>query len=662
MAVKKASRTEFDSESMRNLLYGQGPISRFTQDSPVLPDVWLQYAQKPCEQQDLLLTPYQQPGQPPLATGNVIGELSARLKGGKVSGKKFSRDSKSARRHGLAYNQTTIAVRLYFDELVRVVLPMSAWWRSRILGEGRGELAEHLATPQAREDLLKKILNGATGQRGFGPDVAWMIRVIGTIALLNQAGREKIAGKHAEILALAKPPKDLQNDVSADGRAKRQAYFATMLSAVEGITAGMTPAEDGAPLVHLVSLNRPVTVSFWNSTQTIKADAARRLFEISCKDLAWAIIDSGIDARHPAFRRNGTTSDKKKKVAASPGDFSDTTRVVKTYDFTAIRDLLSTDPDDVKRVPPHIQKVLAANRSQLNQLRKRLKLGMEIDWGALAPLIEICHDGAYVPPVVEHGTHVAGILAADWEQTDAGGEFPLDKGHVKGVCPDINLYDLRVIDERGANNEFAVMAAMQFLRYLNSHKEFQVVHGANLSLSIRHEVISFACGQTPICEECERLVDSRLVVVAAAGNRGYITATAMLEEAYRSISITDPGNADEVITVGSTHRDEPHTYGVSYFSSRGPTGDGRMKPALVAPGEKIESCVPGGSFKRMDGTSMAAPHVSGAAALLMARHPELIGRPRRIKEILCSTATDLGRERYFQGAGMLDVLRALQSI
>jgi hypothetical protein len=59
---------------------------------------------------------------------------------------------------------------------------------------------------------------------------------------------------------------------------------------------------------------------------------------------------------------------------------------------------------------------------------------------------------------------------------------------------------------------------------------------------------------------------------------------------------------------------------------------------------------------------MAAPHVSGAAALLMARHKELIGNPARVKRILCATATDLGRIREFQGAGMLDVLRALQSV
>jgi subtilisin family serine protease len=64
----------------------------------------------------------------------------------------------------------------------------------------------------------------------------------------------------------------------------------------------------------------------------------------------------------------------------------------------------------------------------------------------------------------------------------------------------------------------------------------------------------------------------------------------------------------------------------------------------------------------LDGTSMAAPHVSGAAAMLMSRYPELVGQPRRIKQILCESATDLGRERAFQGYGMLDVLRAFQSI
>jgi subtilisin family serine protease len=184
-------------------------------------------------------------------------------------------------------------------------------------------------------------------------------------------------------------------------------------------------------------------------------------------------------------------------------------------------------------------------------------------------------------------------------------------------------------------------------------------------MSIPHDVTNFACGRTPVCDEAERVVNSGIVVVAAAGNQGYrkySTPDGTTLETYSSMSITDPGNADLVITVGATHRTRPHTYGVSYFSSRGPTGDGRSKPDLVAPGERISAPLPRNGEGPKDGTSQAAPHVSGAAALLMARHNELVGRPIRVKEVLCSTATDLGRERYFQGAGMLDVLRALQSV
>jgi subtilisin family serine protease len=208
------------------------------------------------------------------------------------------------------------------------------------------------------------------------------------------------------------------------------------------------------------------------------------------------------------------------------------------------------------------------------------------------------------------------------------------------------------------------MAALQFVRWLNTTNDYMAVHGVNMSLSIKHDVANYACGRTPVCDEAERVVGSGVVVVVAAGNQGYRSyeVDGITQQSYNTISITDPGNADQVITVGATHRARPHTYGVSYFSSRGPTGDGRVKPDLVAPGEKITAPLPNGASGVKDGTSMAAPHVSGAAAMLMARHNELVGRPMRIKQVLCDTATDLGRERYFQGAGMLDILRALQSV
>jgi serine protease AprX len=222
------------------------------------------------------------------------------------------------------------------------------------------------------------------------------------------------------------------------------------------------------------------------------------------------------------------------------------------------------------------------------------------------------------------------------------------------------LYDFRVLAPDIRDTELAIIGALQFIRYLNERHPYTLIHGANLSLSIEHSVRNYACGRTPICIECEHLVESGIVVVAAAGNLGYQSNGSY--EAYATLSVTDPGNADGVITVGSTHRNSPHTYGVSFFSSRGPTGDGRPKPDLVAPGERINGPLPGRQWGDLDGTSMAAPHVSGAAAMLMARYSELIGQPRRIKRILCESATDLGRERSFQGNGVLDVLRAFQSI
>jgi subtilisin family serine protease len=122
----------------------------------------------------------------------------------------------------------------------------------------------------------------------------------------------------------------------------------------------------------------------------------------------------------------------------------------------------------------------------------------------------------------------------------------------------------------------------------------------------------------------------------------------------------------------------PHTYGVSYFSSKGPTGDGRLKPDLVAPGERIASCAAGQALARAypgaapptdtavyvqdSGTSMAAPHVSGAIAAFLAIRREFIGQPERIRQIFADSATSLGRERYFQGHGLVDLMRAIQSV
>ncbi len=91
-----------------------------------------------------------------------------------------------------------------------------------------------------------------------------------------------------------------------------------------------------------------------------------------------------------------------------------------------------------------------------------------------------------------------------------------------------------------------------------------------------------------------------------------------------------------------------------------------MKPDLVAPGEKIISChahpEQGYHYREASGTSAAAPHVSGAIAAFLSGHREFRGDPEGVKEIFCKTATDLGRDRAFQGAGMVDLLRAMMSV
>lgn len=366
-----------------------------------------------------------------------------------------------------------------------------------------------------------------------------------------------------------------------------------------------------------------------NSLATVKADAAHAAFTADGRNIVWAVVDSGIDASHPHFQTLGNLD----RLPAP----------LRHRDFT--------------------------------------------DAAAESPLAD----------AFGHGSHVAGIIAGRMARAqnpsavirtrdeDSGAVTSVVSALDRDVCgmaPRAKLLSLKVLDENGKGRVSSLIEAIAYVQTVNDFGRRLVVHGVNLSVGYSFKAEWFACGQSPLCVEVNRLASSGVVVVVAAGNSGYGAIAAQsggISAAGLPLTINDPGNAEQAITVGSTHRDMPHTYGVSYFSSKGPTGDGRLKPDLVAPGERILSCAAGKSkqnatppapgtapaefqYVEDSGTSMAAPHVSGVIAAFLSIRREYIGKPDEVKRIFMDSATDLKRDRTFQGCGLIDLMRAIQSV
>lgn len=676
---------------------------RFTTSLPITAEVWLAYWRhgfsSPLE---LLLTPHTDSGAGTLC--RAVSELLPVLRNRSSADQTVDADEVVY----VAASESHVLLNARFFDLL-LLLPLTSWWENcialplsapstkavssassialafrdpRFIGWLAGAIVDRIQDETSLTSF-REIGRRAIGLDLFGPLTKaeqWALERLVNLAALHGA-LTQLDEQRASLISLEEARADLQvHSANALGLLSQ-----CLISELRGTFTDVAQGRAAyTPPLWSVAVNRRGSHADYRSRQTIKVDAAIRVFDVGGKGVRWAIIDSGIDARHPAFARPSSLS--------GPNDFDGQlvsplrSRVVRTLDFTRFSRLASG------RLGKKLLEELLGRFTQAElaararEIELSIQQGRLLDWARIEPLLEVPHDsaqGAYLPPLDAHGTHVAGILGGYWTRSmyedlplaPDGSRQPLPielaGGDVCGMCPEIELLDLRVFssnpeDERGdqATDEFSIIAALQYVRYLNQSKDRQYVHGVNLSLSLRHEVRSYACGSTPICLECERLVGNGVVVVAAAGNLGFDSehAQSHLGGSHRSQSITDPGNAPSVITVGSTHRTDPYRFGVSYFSSVGPTGDGRDKPDLVAPGEKITSMTLDGAIGERDGTSMAAPHVSGVAALLMSRNEELQGRPDRVKEILCRTASDLGRNRWFQGHGLVDALRALQAI
>jgi serine protease AprX len=296
--------------------------------------------------------------------------------------------------------------------------------------------------------------------------------------------------------------------------------------------------------------------------------------------------------------------------------------------------------------------------------------------------------------VFGHGSHVAGIVGGGGQNSTGSNYFYT----FKGIAPNVNLINLRVLDQNGNGTDSAVISAIQQAISLKDEYNIRVI---NLSLG-RPVYESYTLD--PLCQAVESAWNAGIVVVVAAGNNGRDNSQGT--DGYGTVSA--PGNDPYVITVGAMKTMGTPTRSddlIASYSSKGPTAvDYVAKPDLVAPGNLIISLYrpwltlprsyPGNeipyslfqnnrnstssfTYYRLSGTSMAAPMVSGAAALMLQQNPSLT--PDQVKARLMLTAykvfppssiatdpvTGQAYVSYYDvftvGAGYLDIQAALNN-
>ena len=483
----------------------------------------------------------------------------------------------------------------------------------------------------------KKSLARTPYIREIPPDLSWLVRIAGLIGECFATGTELLsdgslssailrdfgAREHDRIETAVERKARLEAEIA--GRKEALRTRSEVVDAFVNLYEDWCTDEADYPQrfdrrIWRVTKNRRVHLAVAKSVLTVKADAARLLFHTSCRNITWAVLDSGIDSTHPAFKltteeheqelrrakvkeraqakekAKGKGKAKARRMTSEeehePLAVSDLrSRVVKTLDFTRLRELLDFDvesdsgevDDEAQERTSRVEQDIAARmldpesgdeggqseatddlvakaHKLLEGLRQRIKEGKDIDWQDLEDAIVVKNPTV---PTNRPGTHVCRDSRSRLDRGSSGRAALAACSRtrrMRGVCPDINLIDVRVFREDGLTDEFELLAAIQFLRWMNSRAGTMQVHGANLSLSLVHEVRRFACGQTPICDECNEASSLGMVVVAAAGNRGFeMTHSQDIRESdsYKSVSITDPGNAEHVITVGATHRKQP---------------------------------------------------------------------------------------------------------
>jgi len=242
-----------------------------------------------------------------------------------------------------------------------------------------------------------------------------------------------------------------------------------------------------------------------------------------------------------------------------------------------------------------------------------------------------------------HGTHCASIAAGTGDT-------------YTGVAPGAWLYNVKVLNSYGSGAWSWIISGIEYAT---------LGPDGTAGTGDEADVISMSLGGTgtdgtdPVSQAVNWAVDQGVVVAISAGNGGadYFT-------------LGSPGVANEVITVGATDKSDV----IAGFSSRGPTIDFRVKPDVVAPGVNIVAARASGTsmgspvndyYTSAGGTSMAAPHVAGAAALILEANPTIpLGwdSPKFVKNTLMANAIGLGYDVYTQGAGRISLPESVNPV
>jgi len=241
-----------------------------------------------------------------------------------------------------------------------------------------------------------------------------------------------------------------------------------------------------------------------------------------------------------------------------------------------------------------------------------------------------CYDDA------SHGTHVLGII---------GGDGRCSEGQYRGIAPACRLLPVKVLDRRGEGEMDDILRAIDWV--IANIRRYQI---RILNISVGGTRGELDAGAGMLVKKVEEAWDAGLVVVVAAGNQG-----------TRPMSVTVPGNSKKAITVGSSDGFRRRNGSLADYSGCGPTRECVCKPDVVAPGTNIVSCAAfwsnGHYYGVKSGTSMSAPAIAGAIALLLEREPGLTNV--EVKMRLHESAADLGYPHNRQGWGMPDLRKLI---